>query len=57
MSSRKCTPQYMCNLFFVCPSDLPIVKTVIAVLGKFSATASFSIVYVYTAELYPTNIR
>lgn len=57
MSSRKCTPQYMCNLFFVCPLDLPIVITVIAVLGKFSATASFSIVYVYTAELYPTNIR
>uniref|UniRef100_A0A3P9CV90 Solute carrier family 22 member 13b n=1 Tax=Maylandia zebra TaxID=106582 RepID=A0A3P9CV90_9CICH len=36
---------------------LPIVITVIAVLGKFSATASFSIVYVYTAELYPTNIH
>lgn len=31
--------------------------TIIAVLGKFAATASFSIVYVYTAELYPTTLR
>ncbi|XP_030612885.1 solute carrier family 22 member 13b [Archocentrus centrarchus] len=46
-----------CLGILVIPRDLPIVITVIAVLGKFSATASFSIVYVYTAELYPTNIR
>ncbi|XP_040921529.1 solute carrier family 22 member 13b [Toxotes jaculatrix] len=39
------------------PRDLPVVVTVIAVLGKFSATASFSTVYVYTAELYPTILR
>ncbi|XP_070784277.1 solute carrier family 22 member 13-like [Enoplosus armatus] len=39
------------------PEDLPVVVTVIAVLGKFAATASFSIVYVYTAELYPTVLR
>uniref|UniRef100_A0A667YMD8 Solute carrier family 22 member 13b n=1 Tax=Myripristis murdjan TaxID=586833 RepID=A0A667YMD8_9TELE len=38
-------------------SDLPVVVTVIAVLGKFAATASFSTVYVYTAELYPTFLR
>ncbi|XP_037549885.1 solute carrier family 22 member 13b [Nematolebias whitei] len=31
--------------------------TIIAVLGKFAATASFSTVYVYTAELYPTVLR
>ncbi|KAM7369867.1 hypothetical protein PAMP_011157 [Pampus punctatissimus] len=36
---------------------LAVVVTVIAVLGKFAATASFSIVYVYTAELYPTTLR
>ncbi|XP_071341208.1 solute carrier family 22 member 13-like isoform X2 [Trachinotus anak] len=39
------------------PKDLPVVITVIAVLGKFAATASFSTVYVYTAELYPTILR
>uniref|UniRef100_A0A3Q1HR97 Major facilitator superfamily (MFS) profile domain-containing protein n=1 Tax=Anabas testudineus TaxID=64144 RepID=A0A3Q1HR97_ANATE len=39
------------------PKDLPVVVTVIAVLGKFAATACFSTVYVYTAELYPTILR
>ncbi|KAM8881616.1 solute carrier family 22 member 13-like [Synchiropus picturatus] len=39
------------------PKDLPVVVTVVAVLGKFALTGCFSIVYVYTAELYPTNVR
>lgn len=38
-------------------SDLPLVVTVIAVLGKYSASASFSTAYVYTPELYPTTLR
>ncbi|KAM9826830.1 solute carrier family 22 member 13-like [Neosynchiropus ocellatus] len=39
------------------PKDLPVVVTVVAVLGKFALTGCFAIVYVYTAELYPTNVR
>ncbi|XP_077364407.1 solute carrier family 22 member 13-like isoform X2 [Festucalex cinctus] len=39
------------------PKDLPVVVTVVAILGKFASTASFTIVYVYTAELYPTTLR
>ncbi|XP_068438269.1 solute carrier family 22 member 13-like [Clinocottus analis] len=46
-----------CLGIFVIPKDLPVVVTVIALVGKFAATGSFSIVYVYTAELYPTTLR
>ena len=34
-----------------------IPKTILGLIGKFGATASFNIVYLYTAELFPTQIR
>ncbi|NXA18933.1 S22AD protein, partial [Ibidorhyncha struthersii] len=37
--------------------DQPTVTTVLAIIGKFMATASFSTSYVYSAELFPTIIR
>ncbi|XP_045066256.1 solute carrier family 22 member 13-like [Coregonus clupeaformis] len=46
-----------CLVLLAIPDDLPVVTTVIAVLGKFALAASFTIVYVYTAELYPTVVR
>ncbi|XP_049484961.1 solute carrier family 22 member 13 [Panthera uncia] len=39
------------------PADLPVVVTVLAVVGKFAMAASFTISYVYCAELFPTVIR
>lgn len=37
--------------------DLPVVVTVIAVLGKYFVSAAFTTAFVYTAELYPTVLR
>ncbi|NWX84540.1 S22AD protein, partial [Nothoprocta ornata] len=37
--------------------DLPVVITVLAIIGKFATSASFSTSYVYTAELFPTVVR
>ncbi|NXP79043.1 S22AD protein, partial [Ramphastos sulfuratus] len=37
--------------------DQSVAITVLAIIGKFTATAAFSSSYVYTAELLPTIIR
>ncbi|NWW02985.1 S22AD protein, partial [Oreocharis arfaki] len=37
--------------------DQPVATTVLATIGKFAATASFSASYVYAAELFPTIVR
>ncbi|XP_022080074.1 organic cation transporter protein-like [Acanthaster planci] len=38
-------------------SDLTVVILVIAMIGKFFATTAFDILYLVTAELYPTTLR
>ncbi|NXG19798.1 S22AD protein, partial [Grallaria varia] len=37
--------------------DQAVATTVVAIIGKFTATASFSTSYVYSAELFPTIVR
>lgn len=37
--------------------DMPVVVTVLAVLGKFAITSAFTISYVYSAEQFPTVLR
>ncbi len=39
------------------PPDLSVMKTVLAMIGKFGITASLSIIYVYSAEVFPTVVR
>ncbi|XP_062941505.1 organic cation/carnitine transporter 2 [Cynocephalus volans] len=39
------------------PPDLYYLATILVMVGKFGITAAFSMVYVYTAELYPTVVR
>ncbi|XP_053157191.1 organic cation/carnitine transporter 2-like [Hemicordylus capensis] len=48
-----------CVLLFIqlVPSYLTILSISLVMIGKFGITSSFSMVYVYTAELYPTVVR
>lgn len=46
-----------CLLIIAIPEDVSVAVTVLAVLGKFAIASSFSICYVYSAELFPTVVR
>ncbi|XP_037761910.1 solute carrier family 22 member 5 [Chelonia mydas] len=48
-----------CVLLFIqlVPPYLHVLSIILVMLGKFGITSSFSMVYVYTAELYPTVVR
>ncbi|XP_065522947.1 solute carrier family 22 member 13-like isoform X3 [Lathamus discolor] len=47
----------MCLIITGIPEDQPVATTVLATIGKLTATASFSTSYVYSAELFPTVVR
>ncbi|XP_068094729.1 solute carrier family 22 member 13-like [Hyperolius riggenbachi] len=47
----------VCLIIPAIPKTLPVVTTVLAVIGKFAIAGSFSICYIYAAELFPTVIR
>nr|XP_020457695.1 solute carrier family 22 member 7-like [Monopterus albus] len=44
-----------CNMFI--PQEMRSCRTAVGALGKMFAEAAFTIVYLYTAELYPTVMR
>ncbi|XP_008283849.1 organic cation transporter protein [Stegastes partitus] len=46
-----------CLLTIFIPNDLSTLRTILAMIGKFGITASLSIIYVYSAEVFPTVIR
>uniref|UniRef100_A0A8C3YTU5 Solute carrier family 22 member 13 n=1 Tax=Catagonus wagneri TaxID=51154 RepID=A0A8C3YTU5_9CETA len=50
-------PACYCSIFMTERLDLPVVVTVLALVGKFATAAGFTVSYVYSAELFPTVIR
>uniref|UniRef100_A0A8C7CPM6 Si:dkey-166k12.1 n=1 Tax=Oncorhynchus kisutch TaxID=8019 RepID=A0A8C7CPM6_ONCKI len=46
-----------CLLTLTVPTDHPNLITGLAMVGKFGITASFAVIYVYTAEIFPTVLR
>ncbi|XP_077365294.1 solute carrier family 22 member 13-like [Festucalex cinctus] len=46
-----------CLSILAVPKDLAVVATVMGVFGKFAASVCYAILFVYTAELYPTTLR
>ncbi|XP_029022107.1 solute carrier family 22 member 13 [Betta splendens] len=46
-----------CLLMLAVPADQRNVLTGLAMVGKFGITASFAVIYVYTAEIFPTVLR
>lgn len=39
------------------PADASKLQTGVAMVGKFGISASFAVIYVYTAEIFPTVLR
>ncbi|NXG04194.1 S22AD protein, partial [Sakesphorus luctuosus] len=47
----------VCLIITGIPEDQAVAITVLAIIGKFASSASFSTSFVYTAELFPTVVR
>lgn len=52
-----CTSDCHNRTFRFSLKDLSVLSIVLVMSGKFGITSAFSMVYVYTAELYPTVVR
>ena len=45
----------LCTTFV--PASFPVIITVFAMLGKLCISGSFAVIYVFSAELFPTVVR
>jgi len=57
LSASQTLAGVACILAGVLPTDYFYIRTILSLCGKFGLSASFAIVYVYTAELFPTSVR
>jgi OCT family organic cation transporter-like MFS transporter 4/5 len=46
-----------CLVAALLPAHLTTLTTILTLVGKFGASASFAIVFIFTAELFPTPVR
>ncbi|RZF40057.1 hypothetical protein LSTR_LSTR002460 [Laodelphax striatellus] len=46
----------MCLLFHVC-KDYAMLQFILMLVGKFSITFAFAVIYIFTAEMFPTELR
>lgn len=59
---RNCIFRFYLYLYFVnfesiSLAEKAVIRTIVAVLGKSMSEASFTIMFLYTTELYPTVVR
>ncbi|XP_021549025.1 solute carrier family 22 member 16 [Neomonachus schauinslandi] len=47
----------LCGVVMAIPKDYFVWTVVVTMAGKFAIGASFGLIYLYTAELYPTMVR
>lgn len=57
MIFRVCRCSFSCYFFYFHAVDLWHLRATVAILGKGLSEASFTTIFLYTAELYPTVIR